>query len=894
MPQYKSQTYSCHSAARPQKPARFALAGIMILLLSIFLFPFQIIAGPATHDSIPGPGDPDPIAPYDELYIFMTVQGVGSIQVPAAIRNTSIFLSVSDVFDFLKIRNLPSAKMDSISGFFISQQATYLIDKTHNQIVYQGKIFKLPPDDMIRTETNLYLRSDYFGKIFDLSCLFNFRSLSVVLSTKIELPIVRELRQELMRNNLRHLRGEMIADTIIPRHYPLFRIGMADWAAVTTQNSQGPNDTRLYLALGSVLAGGETNVAINYDNAIPFREREQFYQWHRVDNDNPGLRQVTAGKLYTQATSTLYYPVVGVQFSNTPTTFRRSFGSYSYSNYTEPNWVVELYVNNELVDYTKADASGFFTFKVPLVYGNSAIKFRYYGPWGEERTNTQSIQIPFNFLPFHDLEYTGSAGVEEDSLHSRFARANANYGLTNHLTVGAGIEYLSSVRSGSVMPFLNASWRVNSNLAVAADYTYGVRSRIIANYQSPSDLQLEVDYTRYKEGQTAINNTFLEERKIIFSLPVRKRHLAFFSRLTLYQIVLPSTKYTTMEELISGTICGVSTNFTTYALITEPTSAYVYSNLALSLRLPGKLIFTPQTQFEYDRKRFFDIRGELGKYISSRGYANIYYEKNYKIQFESVGIGLRWDLNFAQSGTSARRSNGINTTVQSASGSLAYDDVTNHAYFSNRSSVGRGGIIFLPYLDLNNNGKWDPNEPTVKGLKIRINNGRTQYNKSGTSIRVSELEAYTSYTVQLFPDFDNIAWHLHQETLSIIVDPNQFKVVEIPVTVQGEVSGLVYVKDNGNLKPQGRILINFYREDRTFVAKTMTEADGSFDYSGLPPGSYTARLSSSQLEKLHMDGQPVIIPFTITNNREGDIISGLKFILERLPGPPPADDSGSH
>ena len=864
---------------------RAVLTGVAVCLLSILLSPSPSMAGGE---------DPDPVAPFDEISVFMNVQGVGSTQIPAAIRNTSVFLSVTDLFDFLKIRNLPSPRMDSISGFFITQQAPYLIDQVHHRILYQGKVYTLHPDDLIRTENNLYLRSDFFGQIFDLSCKFNFRSLSVVLSTRLELPVIRELRQEAMRGNLRRLKGEAIADTIIPRQYPLFRIGMADWAVVNTQSTPGQNDTRLYLALGSVVAGGETNVAINYDNTIPFREREQFYQWRQVDNDNPGLRQTTAGKLYIPSISTLYYPVVGLQFTNTPTTYRRAFGTYTYSNYTQPEWVVELYVNNELVDYTKADASGFFTFKVPLVYGNSSVKFRYYGPWGEERTsNGQTIQIPYNFLPSGKFEYTASAGAEEDSVSSRFARANANYGLNGRLTVGAGVEYLSSVSSGPVMPFVNASFRVNTGMMIAGEYTYGVRSKFIATYQLPSDLQFEVDYTRYKEGQKAINNTYLEERKAVISVPLRSKHFSAFSRLTFYQIVLPSAKYTTIEELISGSIFGVSTNFTTFDLVTEPVPAYVYSDLALGFRLPGKMLFTPQVQYEYRQSRFFDWRGELGKYISSRGYLDVFYEKNYKIPFQSIGIGLRYDLSFAQSGASFQRTGGINTTVQSASGSIAYDDVLKHAGFSNRSSVTRGGLVVLPYLDLNNNGVWDKDEPGVKGLKLQINGGQIQYNKDGT-IRVSGLESYTSYIVRLNPDFDNIAWRIRNQTLSVTVDPDQFKVIEIPVAVDGEVSGMVYLKEKGDLQPQGRIIVCFYREDRSLAARAMTEEDGSFSYTGLPPGSYIASIPSSQLEKLHMDSDPIAIPFTLTASKEGDIIDGLKFVLrpisDKTPAHPPLKD----
>ncbi len=110
-----------------------------------------------------------------------------------------------------------------------------------------------------------------------------------------------------------------------------------------------------------------------------------------------------AGKIHTGAISSIYNPVVGVQLTNTPTTYRRSFGTYNLSDRTDPGWIVELYVNNVLVDYVKADASGFFTFEVPLVYGNSIVKLKFYGPWGEERTREQNINIPYNFLPAKNL-----------------------------------------------------------------------------------------------------------------------------------------------------------------------------------------------------------------------------------------------------------------------------------------------------------------------------------------------------------------------------------------------------------------------------------------------------------------------------------------------------------
>lgn len=820
-------------------------------------------------------------AEYDTIPVFVNVQNVGGEEIPAIIKDQVVYLSVTDVFDFLKIKNDHNAGIDSVYGFFIEQQRTFSIDKYHHRITYQGKVYQLNPDDILQAESNLYLRLDYFGQVFGLECTFSFRNLSIAISTKLELPVVREMRQELMRRNINQLRGNIRADTNIARSYPLFHLGMADWAFVSSQEFKKRNDGRFNLTLGGVVAGGEMNVALNYYSNMPFTEKQQFYLWRLANNNHQALRQVMAGKIYTHATSSIYDPVVGVQFTNTPTTYRRSFGSYRLSDQTEPGWLVELYVNNVLVNYVKADASGFYTFEVPLVYGNSMVKLRFYGPWGEERTTEQDILIPFNFLPARQFEYTVSAGVVEDSTLSRFSKTNINYGVGRHFTVGAGMEYLSSVTSGKSMPFVNASLSVGANLLLSGEYTYGVRSKSVLTYRLPSNAQFELNYTKYAKGQTAIRYPYLEERKLAFSIPVRGKNFSAFSRITVYQIVLPYSKYTTSEWLVSGNLFGVNTNFTTYALFTQKGVPYKYSNLAMTFRLPYKFIFSPQFQYEYNQNKFIGMKYEVGKYISSRGYFNVFYEKNYKSNINNVGLSLRYDFSFAQIGLSLRRSNQTTTLIETASGSLMYDGNAKYLGTGNRTSVGRGGIIVMPYLDINGNGKKDKDEPKVTGLIAHINGGKIQYVDRDTIITVSNLEAYITYYMELDAhNLDNISWQIKKQSFNITIDPNQFKVIEVPVMVVSEVSGMVYFKDAKGMKGLGRILVNFYRSDSTLAGHTLTEADGSFSFTELTAGTYTAKVDEAQLKKLQFNCLQGMLPFTIIRAKDGDSVNGLEFILQ--------------
>jgi cell division protein FtsN len=853
-----------------------SLSRCMREMLTSYIFIFTCLLHILSSSQVNAQEEPE----YYEIAIFLEIPRVGGFEIDVVIRGEELFLPVTDLFDFLKVRNIPSPGLESVSGFFINPEATYEINRTDNIIRYQDKTFNLEPGDLIRTESNLYLRSSYYGQIFGLECIFNFRTLSVTVNSKLELPLIREMRLEEMRRNLTRLKGEVKADTNIGRTYPLFKFGMADWSVIATEEINGKAETRLNLNLGSMIAGGEATASIYYNSSDPFSEKQQHYLWRRVNNDFRPLRQVMAGKISTHATSSIFNPVVGVQFTNTPTTFRRSFGSYTLSDKTEPGWIVELYINNVLVDYVKADASGFFTFEVPLVYGNSIVKLKFFGPWGEERTREKNINIPFNFLPPKTMEYNVSAGIVEDTLKSRFSRASVSYGVTRSLTVGGGAEYLSSLPSNPLMPYFNASLRLTNNLLLTGEYTLGIRARGTLTYRLPSNLQFDLNYTWYDKDQKAIFYNYREERKATVSMPLKIGKLSSYQRLTIYQIVFPETKYTTGEWMFSGSLFGINTNLSTYGLFLSGTNPYLYSNLSFAFRLPAGFVLMPQTQFGYTPVEFLSAKVRLEKHLLEHAYLNISYEQNFRNDLKLAELGFRYDFSFAQTGLSVRQSNKTTSFVQYARGSLINDRETKYLGTDNRTNVGKGGISIIAYLDLNSNDKRDPGEPKAYGLNLHTNGGRIEKSDRDTTIRILGLEPYTDCFIELDPNsFDNIAWRLPKQTLSVEVDPNILKHVEIPVMVAGEATGMVTLEKEGEKKGLGRILISFFTSSLKPVAKTLSEQDGYFSYFGLPPGDYIVRIDTAQLRKLEMIAEPDSLLFSIAARKDGDIVYGLDFTL---------------
>ncbi len=834
----------------------------------------------------PASAQDDPL--YDQIDVYLRVPYIGMSEIEVVIKEEEAWLPVADLFNFLKIRNVSSEDLRTVSGFFIDPAAEYTIDRNSNTINYNGRGWQLEEGDIIMTETALFLRSGWFGKVFGVECNFSFRELTINLETRHELPGIRDIRIAEMRRNMTRLSGEIPVDTLIGRRYHPFRFGMADWSLYGTQQPGMDAQARANLTLGAMVAGGEATASLNYYSGQPFSSRQQTYLWRFVNNDNPVVRQIMAGKITTGATSTIYNHVIGAQITNTPTTFRRSYGTYTLTDRTEPDWTVELYVNGVLVDYVKADASGFFTFEVPLIYGNTTVRLKYYGPWGEEREREQQINIPYNFLPVNELQYSLSAGVVEDNSWSRFSRASLYWGATQFLTLGGGAEYLSSLSVNPFMPFIDASVRVTNSMLLSAVYTYGVKASGAFSYRLPANIQLDLGYAWYHPEQQAINFNYREEQKASLSIPIRLKKAGAYTRFSYNRLTLAGGHhYTTADWLLSGSFRRVSANLSTYSRFMANVDPNIYSNLSLSIRLPADILFTPQLQYAYTKRQFLTARAGLERKIFKNGYATLSYEQNFSNNLRMGEVGMRYDFSFMQAGATARMVNRKPMFVEYARGSLINDLTTRFTRGDNRTNVGRAGITVLAYLDLNANGQHDQGEPRVSGLRVRTNGGSVTTMQKDTTIRITGLEPYVKYFLELDDDgIENISWRVAKKSLAVITDPDIMKLIEVPVTVMGEAAGTVSLEQEGVATGIGRIIVGIRNLETGVVSNLLTEPDGYFSYFGLAPGSYSVKVDTAQMQRLNMVAEPDSLTFEVKRRVEGDYIDGLDFTLKKIFIPP--------
>ncbi len=822
---------------------------------------------------------------YEDITVYLMVQNVGGYEIDAVYMNDQIYVDVATLFNLLKINNISSRGNDSITGFFLREENQYSINAITRSAQIGSNFHLLDDQDIFRSEMGLYLRNTVFGKLFGLNLHFNFRSLTIELKTDHELPVIKEMRQKQMRKNIDRLSGVVEVDTTIGREYHLLNGGMVDWSVISTQNSNERSDTRATIAGSAELLGGEAIGMLNYSTITGFEERQQQYRWRWVNNEAKAIKQVQAGKIPIKSTSSLYAPVIGASFTNTPASFRKSFGSIILSDYTEPGWTVELYINNVIVDFTTADASGFFSFEVPLVYGASQLTLKYFGPWGEERIKEQTINIPYNFLPKGSFEYNVTGGIVKDSTNGIFSRAESMYGIHRNITMGAGMEYLSLLDKNQTMPFLNASARFLNYFLFTGEYTHNVKTRGLLNYRLPSGLTFEIDYTNYVPGQKAISFNYLEERKASLSIPVKMGSIRSFARMAYRQNVLPQTTYSSAEVMLSSFFKGVNANISAFANWLPEGNPYIYSNVALGFRFGRSINFRPQAQIDLTYGRLISYKAELEKNFSQVSHLAVVFEDNLRSGTRSIELSFRYDLPFAQTLSSARMTGGQDShndfsTIESARGSFAFDSGNAVVHTDNRSATCRGALTIIPFLDLNNNNIKEENEPLATGLEMRLNGGRIIKNEEDSLIRIIELEPYTSYLLELDDTgFENIAWQLINKTISIMVDPGQFKQIGIPIKVMGEANGMIYLRKGDTKAGLGRIVINFTDQDGRLFNRVLSESDGYYNFLGLPPGNYKAMPDTSQLKRLGLTSDPEFFDFNITPDPYGDIIDDITFIL---------------
>ncbi|TVQ65002.1 MAG: hypothetical protein EA360_11065, partial [Balneolaceae bacterium] len=857
----------------------------------------------------------------DEVYLQFRHQGVVNAYLSTLYFEDQFFVSAGELFTALSIEHTIDSGRLRIDGIY-PERGRFSIRFTEQAGVVGSQSFSFSADNFVITEFGYYLLAEQFNELFGMELTVNFSDLSLSLSTQEIMPVVaqrqREVQRERMLRQQREIRREFYP-LREERNTNFFNLGFVDYNFTTSYAEQGYG-LNYNANIGTEFLGGDIQGSLlgSYsETSSVFRTTN--LRWRYGVVGNPWISILQAGQNRSAGLAPAAY--TGVRLTNEPIEPRFLYGETALSGTVFPNAEVELYRNNSLVDFARADASGFYSFSVPMTYGSSQYSIRSYSPGGVQEQRNLRFQIPQNFLPAGQFSYTVEGGRLDNPLAGSLDRGymgqgRLQYGISERLTIGAGAEYFDDFHDDLPTFTGTISTRVLTNhlvtLQTAHDTFY--RASLQAIYPSSASLTAEYTYFTDQGGIYNPGRNLSVLRTNLFT-PFQIRNFPLFLR---WGFNLEEREFSTVYRyrvdlntrlgpanirigFLDSQLNRMEFQLSQTARLTGA-ATYTFRSAGNRRSPLNSLFVRAQLNYIPSREEVEDAELQLSRRVGNAGRFQLSAGRNFIGDFNLIRFNFTLDFNTFRS-TSSVRSNRTGTTgTQTFRGSAGYDTSNHRMLFTNRNQVGQAGVAVRLFVDNNNNGIFDEGDTLIPERAVRIERSSSRTQIRGGVNYITQLQAYRQYNLVINKSaITNPLLVPITERFSFITDPNQFKPIDIPFYTSGIVEGMVYRVRSGQSDGLGglrlyMVQVNAPEGTEPYREELRTFSDGSFYQFEVPPGDYELYVDQSQLNFLNARPDPEKLEFTVRALSEGDFVEGLVINLvprdQEMPQEEPVPPAG--
>ena len=819
----------------------------------------------------------------EEIFLNISYAGLVKTTVISYYYKNEFYFPFKEICDNLEIIN--KIENYKLTGFLNHQSNSYSILFHPSRVVLSDTSKNFTFSNYLKTDFDYYFNADFYKNIFGLEIRTDFGNLVASLQSKELMPIFQRVQREKSHDVFANKKGEGSAPLLFPRERKLLGGAIFDYNVGYSVGQKLPLNSFYNFRLGGELLGGDAQISTSGDLSPEGQNYNSFdYLWRYVFDKNNYLRTISAGKISLNGLYSVSYS--GIQVSNNQVEPRQTYATHRVYEKTHANWSVEIYISNQLIAVTKADAVGDFYFDMPLSYGTTLLQIKYYGPGGEYYEQTRLYQTPYYLLRPNEFTYFINYGSIENA-NSNVGSIKGGYGITEWLTTEFGYQYLENDVSENI--FYNST-----TARLFGEYLFNITTAPNAYYKVSADVlyfsqsSFGVNYKRYDSNgimnPSKLKDDFGANFFIPFRFPYAQLNLkgtfdyAQNDNLKLYDYSLgtsasfdsfnPSLTYNCIKS-ISGN-SEVDRKYLDFGL------SYFFDSLfGFKKELSGNLI-TLRSYFDIMSNQFENYTLGLATTIKRNARLQLTHSFNFLTSDNSFQLQLIVYLSDIQ----------INSSISNSGfrfgglGSLTYDGVAKEVRGFNRAQVGRSTAAFRFFVDSNGNNKLDDNEEIIKGGNIRMGTSVIEREANGI-IRARELDPYTIYSVDI--DETSIRNPLLVpgiKRFSFVADPNTVKNIEIPFYIAGEVDGKVVRKVGDNFSRVAGIKIHIKNISDNSIETINTFSDGTYYYFGLRPGNYIAYVDEEQLKILGIKKSVAPAEFTVKAIENGDIIMNVDFVLE--------------
>lgn len=814
-----------------------------------------------------------------------------------------LYLPVVELFGHFEVNMELSRDKNTLSGIYLLEGKSYTIDATNYKISLGEKTWELSEDLMYRQISDIYLHSDVYEEIFNLSFEGDVNRLMLSLETSLILPVIELNNRKIARSNIQDQQFDRTFYTMrFDREYDAINGGMFDYnlGVITDVQSMQPSYNFQYIT-GLEVLGGQFRGRFNslYSNLNGWQHAKSNYDWEFNLRESPFLSKVMAGHISTRGFNV--EPVLGLGITNQPIEPRQMFGYTYVDGTTEPDSEVELFLNNQLIDYTRADAQGYYRLDVPLRYGTTKVRVQVYTPNGQLKTEEQELQIPYSFAPKGVMNYQLYGGMIRDEMNDpfidkRFAGSvDFNYGLTRWLTVNAGYSESNNIESASSL-FSGFSARLFNTMLLDFEYVPDVWYRSNASLVFGGSSSVSSTFTKYS-GISVMNTKNAEYsmiNNVFYTLPFESLNLGLrLSGITYGYMDGVDTRfsgdlftqlgrinlrfnYSDTYSITDGALV-MGRNMDSYKITGTYSFAGVRAKFLKSTYLRGSALFSE----EFSRLDQVDL--QFSRKILKTGRFNVNFSNSFLTNSSFIQVGFNFNLsNWARASSNMRTDFNSATLQQRVRGSIGVDHRNRYLEFTDRQQVGRSAATVIMFLDNDENGEYTSGDDLIPYKAVDLDrSGSVTLGKDGL-VRLSHLQSNYRYNLSIdrkaIPNPLLVPDSKFKE-FSFVADPNQFKRIEIPFYQAGVIEGMVVAMENNVKEGVGGLRLTLNSLQDNFSTTLRTYRGGSFYAMDIPPGKYALSADPLQLDMLGYIQESGAFEVEVRKVANGDFVQGIEIIL---------------
>ncbi|MCI5061164.1 MAG: carboxypeptidase regulatory-like domain-containing protein [Alphaproteobacteria bacterium] len=796
--------------------------------------------------------------------------------------NARYYLPITTLSDILEFSIQMDKERRYVEGWAVSESRNFSIDALGGKISYKGKTVDLPQGSVLDesiADDDMYVSLDILNQIWPLEFQVNIGSLILKVYPDSRLPfqmaLDREKRQKkLLDSKERRSYQDGVEYPFVANPYKLIGKPALDIDVQAGYDGQQDVSDYRFNMTGTqdlAYASADYSAAFGYKGGeldkpenIRFRLRRQAIHEGALPF---GLQDTQAGdvRLDNRKLISTGLSGRGAIFSTEPDHRSNEFDVITVEGVGVAGWDVELYVNDELIEFSTVDERGEYRFEdVSIGYGNNRVRVVLYGPQGQIKERTENYFYQASMVKAGEYEFSGGAVDSQRDLIPVEERKTGRpegfagniygaYGISKKLTAFASLNTLRDDDGPDEVTRKYATaglaGSLGSTLAQAEFYKElsggsAVDVRTLSDFKG---FKINTKTALYRDFESPDAGNGLNRKKFETETTIRKIFSTFLGTLGLEvgtdylkrENDTSRTRYTTRQSLGLG---GARFTHQTRTNISNGDHSSTSGRLSSTVRkkdwrFRGSLNYNAFPSFEKT-----SIQGEA-RYGKPREFSTAFsLQQNFSNDETIAGIQITKDfekfLGSVDAGWSSEHGASL---MLRASTSIAPYGLDGDYIMRSEPLRQSGPVVSHVFVDKDYDGVFSEGDEPVPDTKMTMGRRITkeETDPEGYLLELNPAAGGRTNVAVANNSIDDPYLVSAVDGYSIYPRPGAMHRLEFPLIETGAIDGTLRQSIGGD--PIIGLVLELMKDDGQIVQTTKTAPDGYFTFERIPPGSYTIR-----------------------------------------------------